>query len=230
MAKVEGHLRYLLRATRGRDRRALGLDEPIRVMRSSLSGIARANRMDAIRGYEGVAGKAWFSALPSLLSEKVPQGLKPAGRSRRPPRDRFNALLGFGYALLYQAVLRAILAVGLEPALGFYHTPRSSAHPLVLDLMELFRLPLWEIPLIGSINRLQWDEKEDFHATKGRVWLSEKGRRKGVTLFEKRMEDKWRHPVIDYSISYSRMIELEVRLLEKEWTGCPGLFAKVRLR
>ena len=29
----------------------------------------------------------------------------------------------------------AILAAGLEPSLGFFHTPRSAAHPLVLDLM-----------------------------------------------------------------------------------------------
>ncbi len=230
MAKVEGCLRYLLRATRGRDRRALGLDEPVRVMRSSLSGIARAEGTDIIRGHEGTAGRAWFSVLPILLSENVAPELKPLGRSRRPPRDRFNALLGFGYALVYQAVLQATLVVGLEPAFGFYHTPRSSAHPLVLDLMELFRLPLWDIPLIGSVNRSHWDAKEDFCVTKGRVWLSPNGRRKAVTLFEKRLENKWRHPVIGYSISYGRMIELEARLLEKEWAGSPGLFARMRLR
>jgi len=33
-----------------------------------------------------------------------------------------------------------------------------------------------------------------------------------------------------YSLSYSRTIELESRLLEKEWGGQPGLFAALRLR
>ena len=47
-----------------------------------------------------------------------------------------NALLSFGYALLYRDVLQAIMAVGLEPAFGFFHRPRSAAHPLVLDLMD----------------------------------------------------------------------------------------------
>ncbi len=93
----------------------------------------------------------------------------PAGRRQadRPPRDRFNALLSFGYALLYQDVLQAILGVGLEPALGFFHTPRCSAQPLVLDLMELFRLPLWDLALIGSVNGLQWDVESDFQVAGG---------------------------------------------------------------
>jgi len=127
-------------------------------------------------------------------------------------------------------VLQAVMVVGLEPALGFFHTPRSSAYPLVLDMMELFRLPLWDIVLIGSVNRMQWDPANDFTDTNGRVWLSDAGRRKAIELFRKRMEETWKHPVIGYSLSYVRLIELEVRLLEKEWSGRPGLFARFRLR
>ena len=44
------------------------------------------------------------------------------------------------------------------------------------------------------------------------------------------MEDVWRHSVVGYSLSYARLIELEVRLLEKEWCGEGGLFARFRLR
>jgi len=55
-----------------------------------------------------------------------PEELRYAGRTRRPTMDRFSAILNFGYALLQTAVMRAILAAGLEPALGFYHTPRSA--------------------------------------------------------------------------------------------------------
>jgi CRISPR-associated protein Cas1 len=44
------------------------------------------------------------------------------------------------------------------------------------------------------------------------------------------LEETWKHPIVDYSLSYARTLELEVRLLEKEWTGEPGLFAQARLR
>jgi CRISPR-associated protein Cas1 len=96
--------------------------------------------------------------------------------------------------------------------------------------MELFRVPLWDLVVIGSLNRNQWDPHADFVVTPAKVWLSESGRRKAIQLFEQRLQEQTRHPVLGYSLSYARAIELEARLLEKEWTGEPGLFARWRLR
>lgn len=229
LARIESQLRFVLRATRGKER-AVEVSATIENMRTCLKGVSRSSSIDSIRGFEGSAGRAYFSIVPNLLRADLPETLLPSGRSRRPPGDRFNAILSFGYALLYRSVLNAILAVGLEPAFGFYHTPRSSAHPLVLDLMELFRVALWDIPLIGSLNRHQWDSGSDFLVSSNKVWLSNAGKTKAIVLYEKRLKDKWKHPVTGYSLSYDRSIELEVRLLEKEWSGEPGLFARSRLR
>lgn len=151
------------------------------------------------------------------------------GRNRRPPLDRFNAALSFGYALLYKDVMAALIAVGLDPAFGFFHTPRSAAYPLALDLMELFRTLLWDMPLVAAINRRQWTE-EHFTTTGKQVWLSDDGRKLAIKLYETRKQERWKHPVVGYALSYHRAIELEARLLEKEWSGTPGLFAKMRLR
>jgi CRISPR-associated protein Cas1 len=168
--------------------------------------------------------------LRSLLGSQVAEELRSEVRSRRPPLDRFNALLSYGYGLLHTAVMRAVLASGLEPALGFFHTPRSAAYPLVLDLMELFRVLLWDMVLLGSLNRGQWNPATDFTVTRAKVWLSDEGRKKAIALFEARLQESWKHSVLSYSLSYARTIELEARLLEKEWTGEPGLFAQSRLR
>lgn len=127
-------------------------------------------------------------------------------------------------------MLNAILIVGLDPSLGFYHQPRSQAHPLALDLMELFRVPLVDLPVIGSINRRQWDPEKDFQIAGRQVWLSDAGKRKLIGIYERRKTDTWKHPVIGYSLSYARLLELEVRLLEKEWMNEGGLFARFRLR
>ncbi len=183
----------------------------------------------SIRGHEGMAGREYFQLLAKALNVAPGDLLHFDGRNRRPPRDPFNALLSFGYALLYRDCTAALLAVGLEPAVGVLHTPRSAAYPLALDLMELFRVILWDIPLAGSVNRRQW-RREDFEVTGKQVWLNTTGRRKAIQLYESRKAEKWKHPVMDYSLSYARTIELEARLLEKEWTGHPGLFAKLRLR
>jgi CRISPR-associated protein Cas1 len=230
LAKVEGEHRYLLRATRSDDALRLRLQPHLTALQDALSSAARIDDRDALRGHEGAAAVHYFEGLRLLLGPQVPDELRWEARNRRPPRDRFNAILSFGYGLLHTAVMQAILASGLEPALGFFHTPRSAAYPLVLDLMELFRLPVWDLVVVGSINRGQWDLQTDFQVTRAKVWLSEAGRKKAISLFEARLDETWKHPVVDYSLSYARTLELEARLLEKEWTGEPGLFARARLR
>jgi CRISPR-associated protein Cas1 len=230
LAKIEGEHRYLLRATRGTNPLRQDLQRSLDAIQDLLRKASQTDDRDSLRGHEGGAAVHYFDGLRTLLGGNVAEEFHWSSRNRRPPLDRFNALLSFGYGLLHTAVMRAILATGLEPAFGFFHTPRSAAYPLVLDLMELFRLPLWDLVVIGSLNRGQWEPKDDFVVTKAKVWLSEAGRKKAIGLFETRLEETWKHPVVQYSLSYSRTLELEARLLEKEWTGEPGLFARARLR
>jgi CRISPR-associated protein Cas1 len=229
-AKVETQLRYLLRATRGDVGLRASCQIEVDRIREALKGIATAASASSLLGLEGIAAKNYFAALPRLLAPQTPAELRPQGRSKHPPRDRFNCLLSFGYALVQGLVHRSVLAVGLEPAFGFYHQPRTAAPPLVLDVMELFRTPLWEMPLLGSINRGQWDGTVDFEVTPEHVWLSDGGRKKALQLFEQRLGESHQHPHTGQALTYARLVELEVRLLEKEWTGCPGLFAQMRLR
>lgn len=229
MAKIEGQLRFVLRSTRGAERSPV-VEESLDAMRRALRQAHGAGDVDALLGHEGEAARAYFSAWSDLIGAGVDPRLRYSGRTRRPPRDRVSALLGFGYALLLKDVGAALIAVGLEPSFGFYHRPRSAAPPLALDLMEMFRVPLVDMPVVASINRGQWSPEEDFVVTGEKVWLSDAGRRKLIDVYERRKAENWRHSVVGYSLSYGRMIELEARLLEKEWTGKPGLFARFRLR
>ncbi|MCI0412372.1 type I-MYXAN CRISPR-associated endonuclease Cas1 [bacterium] len=229
-AKILSQLRFVLRASRNTDRETIGISQTIDGIRKLMPALQRANSVDAIRGLEGRAGALYFKALPTFIDSAIDERMKPEGRTRRPPRDRFNALIGFAYALLLKDVMSAILTVGLDPAFGFYHRPRSQAHPLALDLIELFRVAMVDLPIVASLNRRQWDPDDDFVVAGFQVWLSDLGRRKMIELYEKRKTDRWKHPVLRYSLTYARLIELEARLLEKEWTGEPGLFARMRLR
>lgn len=228
-AKTESQLRYVLRLTRGSDQR-LEMEDHLAGMREALRGTQKAESIDELRGYEGICAKEYFACLSLLTREDDITGMSFKHRNRRPPKDPVNALLSFLYSLLYRDCVRSIVAVGLDPTIGFYHQPRSSAYPLALDLMELFRVSLCEITILGSIHRNQWKVDEDFIRAGEQVWLNDTGRRKAIALYERRKQDKWKHPVIGYSLSYDRALELEVRLLEKEWSGRPGLFAMNRIR
>ena len=228
--RMENQTQYLMRLTRGDQQKRNRIQKHLRQMRNLSSRITAADSRDRLRGCEGACGNLYLSALRLILNPELPPEMQFVKRTRRPPRDRFNAILSFGYQLLYRSVMSAILQVGLEPSLGFYHTPRSSAHPLVMDLMELFRLPIWDQVVVSSVSRNHWDIQNDFSCTPAKVWLSEDGRRKAIALFENRLNDTWKHPVLNYSLSYGRQLELEVRLLEKCWTEGKSLFATSRIR
>jgi CRISPR-associated protein Cas1 len=224
--KIQNQMKFLLRAGRGKLTKEK-MQKIVQRIEIELRGLERADDADVLRGHEGMAARWYFFALPALLQD--PSALMAfSGRNRRPPRDAFNAALSFGYSLLYRDMVGSILTVGLDPSFGFFHRPRTAAYPLALDLMELFRTVLWDMPLIASVNRRQWRE-EHFTRTRQQVWLSSDGRRQAI-VYEARKQEHWKHPVLGYSLSYARAIELEVRLLEKEWSGSPGLFANMRLR
>ncbi len=228
-AKIEHQLRFVLRATRGVERAAT-VKRGIDTIRISLRKTTRAACAAELLGYEGNAAAAYFRMLPLLVKNDVDEALHPIGRSRLPPKDAFNALLSYGYGMLYREVLGAIVAVGLHPGFGFYHRPRSAAHTLALDIMELFRVVLVDMPMIAAVNRKTFDVVTDFASVAGGIHLTAPGRHKAIEVTERRRHDTWRHSATGHSLSYARIIELETRLLEKEWSGEPGLFARFRIR
>lgn len=85
--------------------------------------------------------------------------------------------------------------------------------------------------LHAELERQEEEEWEDlFLESEKKVWLSEAGRRKFIDLYEQRKAQQWKHPVTQYSLSYRRLMELEVRLLEKHWLGEGEVFGQLILR
>lgn len=132
--------------------------------------------------------------------------------------------------MLYRDTLSALVRVGLEPSLGYLHRPRSASFPLACDLMEIFRVPMVDTAFLAAVNRKTFDYTRDFEVSAKQVWLTDEGRKRAIEVYERRKDETYQHPVLKYSLSFRRLLELEARLLEKEWAGEAGLFARMRLR
>jgi CRISPR-associated protein Cas1 len=65
--------------------------------------------------------------------------LPEIGFRRNPDLGGLNALLNYGYAIVRAAVARALIAAGLLPALGLFHSNRANAFCLADDLIEPLR-------------------------------------------------------------------------------------------
>lgn len=188
----------------------------LRRMQVALRAAERANDIDKLRGHEGDAGAQYFAAFPSVL----PLDWKAdfGGRTRRPPRDRINAMLSFGYALLVRETTAALARIGLDPMLGLYHTMIPGRPALALDLMEVFRAA-WVDAATLRLVATGGIDREDFHISSAGVMLSDRGRRAVIRAYERRGDELTTHPRFGYRMSYRRLVELEARVLAKWLVG-----------
>lgn len=62
-----------------------------------LQKIKSAQTLDELRGYEGSAARSYFQGIASFLDGDW----RFSGRKKRPPPDPVNAMLSYGYTLLY---------------------------------------------------------------------------------------------------------------------------------
>lgn len=92
----------------------------------------------ALLGLEGTAGRMYWERIADLL----PGELGFEGRVHEGPLDAVNAMLNYGYGILYAHVWGAVMNAGLEPFAGFLHADRGGKPSLVLDLTEEFRQPV----------------------------------------------------------------------------------------
>lgn len=114
-----------------------------------VDGARIADIREELMGYEGAGARSYWGGVKALVGgvELFP------GRTGRGASDPINAVLNYGYGVLMQAVWGAVMNAGLEPFGGFLHTDRSGKPSLVLDLMEEFRAPLVDRPVIAACRR-----------------------------------------------------------------------------
>jgi len=188
----------------------------LRAMQQALRRAGLAGDLDVLRGCEGEAAACYFAALPAILPAPWQQDF--VGRSRRPPRDRVNALLSFGYSLLTRDATAAAARVGLDPMLGFLHTVVPGRPALALDLMEPFRAA-WVDTAVLRLLATRGIDREDFVFTSAGVSLTDRGRNALIGAYERRAEELTTHPRFGYRMAYRRLLELEARVLGKWLVG-----------
>jgi CRISPR-associated protein Cas1 len=173
---------------------------------------------DSVRGAEGEAAEKYFSVLDHLILAQK-EDFYMRGRNRRPPLDRFNALLSFLYALLYGNVTAALEAVGLDPAVGFLHRFRSGRNSLALDLMEELRPYLADRLALTVINRQQVQAKDFMEKETGAVLLTEDGRKKILEAWQQRKRETITHPFLDEKVEIGLIPHIQALLLARRLRG-----------
>lgn len=139
--KLENQIEFLKKLKYSRPGKESVFNTPIRTISNSLDFLVsiKSNISEArsqILGIEGTAGRAYFQTVSKIMPEKY----RFSGRSRRPAKDPFNAVLNYCYGVLYSMVEKACIIAGLDPFVGFMHTDNYNKKSLVFDFIEPFRI------------------------------------------------------------------------------------------
>ncbi len=139
--KMANQIRFLKKLMHARPGKESLFSDAIKIIERALSDLeSDQENLDEIRnrlmGLEGTAGRAYFQCLSKIMPEKY----RFEGRSRRPARDPFNAVLNYCYGILYGRVEKACILAGLDPYIGFMHTDNYNKKSMVFDLIEPFRI------------------------------------------------------------------------------------------
>lgn len=168
----------------------------------------------SLRGIEGAAAALYFEHFSSML--KPDMAFDFNGRNKRPPKDSVNALLSFAYSMLCKELTGIAHVVGLDPFLGFFHSPRYGRPALALDMMEEFRPLIADSTVISLINRGEVGP-EDFDYTTRGVIIRDSARRQFWRAWTRRMDTEVTHPHFQYKMSYRRMLSVQMRQF---WRFC----------
>ena len=146
-----------------------------------------ADTIERLMGLEGAGAAQYFSAFEECLSHP---DFVFVGRSRRPPGNPVNAMLSFGYQILWNHLLSLIELQGLDPYSACLHQGTERHAALASDLIEEFRAPIIDSLVLWLVNSKVMDVQNDFIYRDSGCFLNDLGRAKFLKFFVQRMEEE----------------------------------------
>lgn len=189
-----------------------GLIDQFQLLSEPLSA---ATSIEELMAVEGHARERYYSAFDYILDNPDFPFEK---RSRRPPLNRLNALISFGNSICYTMALSEIYKTYLDPRIGYLHATNFRRFSLNLDVAEIFK-PIIVDRLIFTLINKKMLTKKDFDKHTDGILLSEAGRRTFISELDTRMKTTVNHRHLGKSVSYRRMIRLELYKIQKHILG-----------
>lgn len=186
----------------------------LEVMESFGSLIDNTNAIDELMGIEGNIRQTYYRAFDSIISGDF----QMENRSKRPLKNEINALISFGNMLCYTLCLSQIYHTQLNPTISFLHEPGYRRYSLALDIAEIFKPLLVDRIIFRVLNKKEIQSKDFDHQVNSCI-LKESGRKTFVRIWEERINETFKHPVLKRNVSYKHLIKLECYKLTKHILG-----------
>ncbi len=206
-AKMENQM--LLLKSLEKTRKNVDFSEGMHLIKKSVSRLDDLSgkpieMRDEMLGIEGSCSANYFACLSKIL---------PFTERQHKAKDPFNAMLNYGYGILYSETEKACILAGLDPYLGFVHSDRYGKPSMVLDFIEQFRQPMVDRAIITLFVQKQASDS-DIEAAGDEVMLTKEAKKKVAEAVLSRL-----HTELSYK---GRKLSLQKIMLEKarEFAKC----------
>ena len=194
---------------RGKD-----LKNEMEIIKSYQLELDKAQDVNEIMGIEGNIRKIYYSTWSKIINQEIDF----EKRVKRPPDNMINTLISFINSLIYTTCLSEIYKTQLNPTISYLHSPGDRRFSLCLDITEIFK-PLIVDRMIFSLLNKNMISEDDFAKDSNFYYLKDKGRKKILEEYEKKLNQTITHKELKRDVSYQTLIKLECYKLIKHLLG-----------
>ncbi|MFR8991797.1 MAG: type I-B CRISPR-associated endonuclease Cas1b [Fusobacterium sp.] len=194
---------------RGKD-----LKNEMEIIKSYQLELDKAQEVNEIMGIEGNIRKVYYSTWSKIINQEIDF----EKRVKRPPDNMINTLISFINSLIYTTCLSEIYKTQLNPTISYLHSPGDRRFSLCLDITEIFKPLIVDRMIFSLLNRNMISE-DDFAKDSNFYYLKDKGRKKILEEYEKKLNQTITHKELKRDVSYQTLIKLECYKLIKHLLG-----------
>lgn len=164
----------------GRERS--GLEESIK----TIDGVST---LASMRGVEGTAARIYFEGYGKMILGDFPF----EGRRKHPSTDPVNALLSFGYTMIFNEISSLLDGLGFDPYLGYLHEVDYGRASLACDIQEEFRAIIDRFTLYLVNNRMLVENDFYENPKDGSVYMTRDAMKGYFAEYEKYLTREFSH-------------------------------------
>ncbi len=182
-------------------------------LQDKTDSVGRCASTEKLLGIEGSAAKVYFGALGKMI---LVDNLTFTSRKKRPATDPINALLSFGYTLLFNEINSLLDGIGFDPYIGFYHKLEYGRPSLACDLIEEFRAPVIDRFTLSLVNNRSIGPHDFYrHTASGGMYLKRDGLKVYFEKYEKFMQQEFIHPEAEEKLTFRKALRHQAHKLAR---------------
>lgn len=166
--------------------------------------------MNELMLIEANAKQTYYKMFDVVLEN---ENFKFQKRTKNPPQNEVNAMLSYGYTLLYGLILSILNRSSLFPQISFIHSLSKNSDSLQYDLADIFKPVYIDRMALRLIRKKQIKQSHFQYKPDGRCYLSKEGTKVFIEEFNTLLQSTIVYSKRNYS--YRSILSKEVHRLSE---------------